>query len=890
MKPSLLLAAIPLLLATAVSAAITPPARLAIYYGYPSLVNSAAGNLTAATASFAAFDVVVLGDGLEHPAHPDHANTQQVVTNLIGAGIEVYGYVDMGVTTQNLSIATAEQYVDEWAAMGVTGIFWDDAGYDYGVTRARQKTLIDYTHAQGLKAFANAWVPADIFATDTGVPTPLQASDWYLAESHPVSDGQFADLAFWWNKAQQLDSYRTLTGVRIGAIATGDDGPLGWANAPSFRQSLWAAYLFGLDAFGFTNAQYSSSGAGANRLQPLPHVATNVGTGFTGAPTMASPTLFERTTDLGKISVFGDSNGGGGTFRGGACDTTLLGDAIWPNCSAVPPAQSSAFGPRQKASEGFRYDFHRGVDIPQPIGDPVYAMIDGIVRLAGTDPGYSDQVIQLRHRAASPYLFSDVLHMDSVVVDVGDLVTVGDLVGYSGESVSEFDHMHFEMRDGCANQNCNRNPWGYLPYSDTAPALPTLIGANLGVSQSSLLLEASTLPSQLDLEGLEVTWGDPFDVSFDAINATTDPDFPEGLDHPLVDLGNGASVCILPAKFNTSSTAASYRFALRGLPVAASGGLAGSDVHGSGTSQPLDPNLPAISVGNQNQSAVIAAGGSATFNHVVTNNGGGSVDLAITAQSAQSNPLVVSPMNLSLAAGESALIRVTVTHEVDSPEPVGDCVVTQISDGVAPHTLVVVDGVTTSATPPASPWPCGSTPEPVCKAGAGGSLQLRDASDPAKRKLAWKFQKPTGVTAAADFGNPVLGGNRYRLCIYDTVGGNETAVVNAVFEGGGICGTKPCWKDLRGKGFKYRDRSGNGGGIIGGVLKAGDIGRGKLGIKGKGASLDLPGAAGATYLTAGSTVRVQLTEDSTGNCWETVFSATENVKKNDATTFKAARR
>ena len=70
----------------------------------------------------------------------------------------------MGVTTQNLPLATARQYVDKWRALGVTGIFWDDVGTDMGVDRARQNTLIDYTHTQGLVAFVNAWNPADVFA------------------------------------------------------------------------------------------------------------------------------------------------------------------------------------------------------------------------------------------------------------------------------------------------------------------------------------------------------------------------------------------------------------------------------------------------------------------------------------------------------------------------------------------------------------------------------------------------------------------------------------------------------------------------------------------------------------------------------------------------------
>jgi len=49
-------------IAPSVHALLPGPQKLAIYYGYPSLVNGAAGNLAAATAHFAAFDLVVLGD------------------------------------------------------------------------------------------------------------------------------------------------------------------------------------------------------------------------------------------------------------------------------------------------------------------------------------------------------------------------------------------------------------------------------------------------------------------------------------------------------------------------------------------------------------------------------------------------------------------------------------------------------------------------------------------------------------------------------------------------------------------------------------------------------------------------------------------------------------
>lgn len=873
------------LAAATTAGAITGPAKLAIYYGYPSLVNGAAGNLAAATAHFAVFDVVVLGDGLEHPAHPDHANTAQIVADLIAGGTEVYGYVDMGVTTQNLSIATAQQYVDEWDALGVTGIFWDDAGYDYGVDRPRQVALIDYTHAQGLTAFVNAWVPDDIFAFD-GVATPLQAGDWYLAESSPVADGILVALGDWWAKSQALATYRSQTDVKIAAIATGDDGPLGWANAAAYRQSLWAAYLFAWDAFGFTNIEYSSSGPGANRLQPLPRVATDVGSMYTGAPTMDNATTFSRTTDNGKITVFGSAGTGGGVFRGGACDTTALGDAIWPTCGASPPAQSSPFGPRRMASQDFRYDFHRGVDIPQPLGEPVYAMQDGIVRLAGVSSGYSDQVIQLRHRGSAPYLFSNVLHMDSVIVDVGDLVTVGDLVGFSGESAeSSFDHMHMEFRDGCTTQDCNRNPWGYLPYTDVAPVDPVLTGAGLGGPQSALVLDAATLSNQLDFDGMEISWGASFSAGINAINATTDPNAPLEMDDPVVDIGGGARLCIFPAQYNALSPSAAYRFLFIGLPAAANGSVSGLDVNSVGGAAPLSPALPDIAISPASLQAFAAPGAVSVFKWTVTNTGGAPLNLTFTAQSAQSSPLTVSPNAANLGGGESQEVTVEVDLRDELPSGIGDCVLFEVDAGGAYNVIAAATVATGSP-----PHDCPQTPELLCTGAERAAVTIKD--DPAKperKQLIWRITRNAVPVDPSDFGDPVSGSAGYRLCLYDAIGGVEVLAGGVEVGAGGMCGKRPCWKAVK-DGFKFRDRAGVQGGAIGVAVRGGEAERSKFSVRAKGLALDLPGAAGAQYLSVDTTVRAQLVETDGGKCWESVFTAPDHVTKNTAVQFKARRK
>ncbi len=131
---------------------------------------------------------------------------------------------------------------------------------------------------------------------------------------------------------------------------------------------------------------------------------------------------------------------------------------------------SSPFGPRLKASENYRYDFHRGIDIPADRGAPVHAIADGeIFRTyyegdpASPYPGGGNVVI-LRHAFDTPLTFhgrsntryySLYLHLDTILVNTAvpggpyEQVKKGDqigTVGHSGET--NFNHLHFEIRVG----------------------------------------------------------------------------------------------------------------------------------------------------------------------------------------------------------------------------------------------------------------------------------------------------------------------------------------------------------------------------------------------------------------------------------------------------------
>lgn len=163
---------------------------------------------------------------------------------------------------------------------------------------------------------------------------------------------------------------------------------------------------------------------------------------------------------------------------------------------------SSGFGPRLKSSEDARYDFHRGIDLPTPIGTPLIALEDGVVRLAGSHASYSDTVIQVAHGEGcfgqpDNCTFSGYLHVSETVVRVGDTVRAGQLLGYSGASDSGFEHLHFEMRDGSVWQQGAVNP---VPWLDLHNAGPPTIHATW--TETSIVIDVEVAHRDLDFEGM----------------------------------------------------------------------------------------------------------------------------------------------------------------------------------------------------------------------------------------------------------------------------------------------------------------------------------------------------------------------------------------------------
>jgi Peptidase family M23 len=171
---------------------------------------------------------------------------------------------------------------------------------------------------------------------------------------------------------------------------------------------------------------------------------------------------------------------------------------IWPigGTDAVR-AMSSSFGPRLQTARDGRYDFHRGIDIPAPLGTPILAIADGKVRLSGRESDDSEINVQLEHCGEGGKCFySKYIHLAIPLVEVGDEVSQGDTIGYSGlSSDSRFPHLHFEIRDEQPNEEYCVHPLRFLPTpSWLPPSIEILSVDDSDPSQVEVEVEA-ILPS-----------------------------------------------------------------------------------------------------------------------------------------------------------------------------------------------------------------------------------------------------------------------------------------------------------------------------------------------------------------------------------------------------------
>lgn len=347
-------------------AEIKPPGRLAFYYAYPSLVNGAAGNLDKAAQTFAAYDMVVFGGDLELPQHGgavgqdpnfgctqnshfDHDNTREIIRRISppNGRTQVFGYVSIGgENTARTCVPDGppvphsreqiQHRIDAWAEMGVTGVFFDEAEYSYGTTRAIQDAAIDHAHARSLRVFINGYAPGDVFddrvvnkvhyydgffvdrestvsMNPKGTPTRLGPRDLYLLEHYQIDDGAFVDVAHWKERADEVFAYRAKFGTAIAGVTTqADPTPTPGTCASRFDQAKfdyawWSALLYGFEYISWGDPSgFSAWGSCINTLSVItPPAPLGIGD-FVGRvvhPVAAGTSRHTRATTTGTIVV-----------------------------------------------------------------------------------------------------------------------------------------------------------------------------------------------------------------------------------------------------------------------------------------------------------------------------------------------------------------------------------------------------------------------------------------------------------------------------------------------------------------------------------------------------------------------------------------------------------
>lgn len=108
--------------------------------------------------------------------------------------------------------------------------------------------------------------------------------------------------------------------------------------------------------------------------------------------------------------------------------------------------KSSDFGMRYDPYYGV-WQLHAGMDIAAGGGEPIYVAADGRVATAGWRGGYGNYTCVSHGSYAGQSLSTCYAHQSQILVDVGQWVSRGQLIGRVGTTgASTGNHLHFEVR------------------------------------------------------------------------------------------------------------------------------------------------------------------------------------------------------------------------------------------------------------------------------------------------------------------------------------------------------------------------------------------------------------------------------------------------------------
>jgi parallel beta-helix repeat protein len=335
----------------------------------------------------------------------------------------------------------------------------------------------------------------------------------------------------------------------------------------------------------------------------------------------------------------------------------------------IPLTVRDTFGPRLLQPGGYtRYDFHRGIDWPAPIGWPasqqitVHAVTTGTVRgvekdwVSGTGSG--NFVLLAHERLGCETRYN---HLLTVTVSEGDQVAPGQIIGAMGDTGATYSHLHFEVRQGLTvTQRAAIHPLGtpFLPWTNHATPTVVLRGVYTDATGLTALVEASSPYTEPDVTSVSVavsgTVTDSRTIDYVELNAGTP--VVADLDDPLVH-----DVCIIPDDLNvTNGYRVTMAFRRLNHGPAATVTARATDVDGW-SSTATTSLIGGLEVAPPVQIARGVPGYTVTFVYTLTNHMGTTGTFTLTHLSAQGWRAAVAPAACTLAHAESVTVTVVVT-------------------------------------------------------------------------------------------------------------------------------------------------------------------------------------------------------------------------------------
>ncbi|RMF47001.1 MAG: M23 family metallopeptidase, partial [Anaerolineae bacterium] len=134
---------------------------------------------------------------------------------------------------------------------------------------------------------------------------------------------------------------------------------------------------------------------------------------------------------------------------------------LFPLQVPLPPDANRRISPNYRFGTDMngQREIHHGVEFENPIGTPVLAAAEGVVRFAGSDDaaqlspwaGFYGNAVVIEHHFPGWHtpVFTLYGHLSTIAVHTGEKVAAGDVLGEVGMSGSaDGPHLHFEVRLG----------------------------------------------------------------------------------------------------------------------------------------------------------------------------------------------------------------------------------------------------------------------------------------------------------------------------------------------------------------------------------------------------------------------------------------------------------